>query len=36
MRGHVQVMPPYDIEMVAPVHEVLRKSGVDLRMGDGA
>ncbi len=30
-----QVMPPMDPEMVAPVHEELRRQGVDLRLRDG-
>jgi NADPH-dependent 2,4-dienoyl-CoA reductase/sulfur reductase-like enzyme/rhodanese-related sulfurtransferase len=29
-----QVMPPMDAEMVAPVHEELRRQGVDLRLGE--
>ena len=29
-----QVMPPMDPEMVAPVHEELRRQGVDLRLGN--
>ena len=29
-----QVMPPVDPEMVAPVHEELRRQGVDLRLGN--
>ena len=29
-----QVMPPMDPEMVAPVHEELRRQGVDLRLGE--
>ncbi|GIL67291.1 hypothetical protein Vafri_20707 [Volvox africanus] len=30
-----QVMPPYDPEVVEPVHERLRAVGVDLHLGDG-
>lgn len=30
-----QVMPPFDIEMVEPVHEYLREKGVELFLGDG-
>lgn len=30
-----QVMPPLDIEMVEPVHQYLRKKGVELFLGDG-
>jgi NADPH-dependent 2,4-dienoyl-CoA reductase/sulfur reductase-like enzyme/rhodanese-related sulfurtransferase len=31
-----QVMPPMDPEMVAPVHEELRRQGVELRLSNGA
>lgn len=31
----LQVMPPYDAEMVEPVHERLRSKGVQLCLGDG-
>ncbi|PNW82038.1 hypothetical protein CHLRE_06g271200v5 [Chlamydomonas reinhardtii] len=30
-----QVMPPYDPEVVEPVHERLRAKGVELHLGDG-
>ncbi|KAG2438697.1 hypothetical protein HXX76_005243 [Chlamydomonas incerta] len=30
-----QVMPPYDQEVVEPVHERLRAKGVELHLGDG-
>ena len=30
-----QVMAPLDPEMVAPVHEVMRAAGIDLRLGSG-
>jgi len=30
-----QVMPPMDPEMVAPVHDLLREEGVDLRLSQG-
>ena len=32
---HTQVMPPYDPEVVEPVHERLRAKGVELHLGDG-
>jgi NADPH-dependent 2,4-dienoyl-CoA reductase/sulfur reductase-like enzyme/rhodanese-related sulfurtransferase len=31
-----QVIPPLDSEMAEPIHEHLRKNGIDLRLNDGA
>ncbi len=32
IEGLAQVMPPFDPEMIAPVHDLLRAHGVDLRL----
>ena len=31
----LQVMPPFDPEMVQPAHEILKAKGVELCLGDG-